>query len=89
MKTRNLRNEIALSTCAAIALLSAGCAITPPDETSTRDRGEAVYVTGSNIPRHHVDEAYGVSTVTKEDIDRQGGTVLSPQMPMPRPGGSN
>lgn len=88
MKFRNPENKTILSSCAALALLCGGCAIAPPDETSTRERSEAVYVTGSNIPRHKVGEAYGVSTVTKEEIDREG-PIMNPQMPMPMPGGSH
>ena len=88
MKISLRKNPLILSSCAAVAVLCAGCAITPPDETSTRERGQAEYVTGSNIPRHHVGEAYGVSTVTKEQLDREG-PVLTPQMPMPLPGGTH
>ncbi len=88
MKNSLPKSKLILSSCAAAALFCAGCATTPPDETSTKERGEAVYVTGSNIPRHHVGEAYGVSTVTREQLDREG-PVLTPQMPMPMPGGSH
>ena len=85
MKNSHPKSKFILSSCAAAAVLCAGCAITPPDETSTRERGDAVYVTGSNIPRHHVSEAYGVSTVTKEQLDREG-PLLTPQMPQQLPG---
>jgi hypothetical protein len=86
MKNRHPKSSLLLS-CAALACLCAGCALDPADQASARDRGEAVYVTGSNLPNHH--GAGAVSSVSKEEIDREGGSILTPAMPMPRPGGMN
>jgi len=52
---------------------------------------ERTYRTGSNIPSKHTSGEDGVSTASKDDVDRirNGSSGAAPTMPMPSPGGAH
>jgi hypothetical protein len=65
-------------------------------EADTKDgqKGEWVertYRTGSNIPSRHTSGEDGVTSVSKDDMDRirNGSSGAAPTMPAPPPGGAH
>lgn len=82
-----MKKVLLLAVAAAVSAL-AGCATTA-GEGSDHPFVEKQYRTGSNIAARRSPEADGVTTVSKEDLDRARESSLDAGrgMPTPRPGG--
>jgi hypothetical protein len=72
---------------AVVASALAGCAT--PDATTGEPIVEKEYRTGSNLPVKRSSSGDGVTTMSKEDLERARDSSLNAgsQMPMPKPGG--
>lgn len=81
-----MKKELLLA-AAAVASALAGCAAS--QEGNNLPVAEKQYRTGSNIAVRHSSAADGVTTVSKEDLDRARDSSLDAGrgMPTPRPGG--
>ncbi len=74
----------------AAAILSA-CVEADPKTADTKESQDRTYRTGSNIPSRHTSAEDGVSTASKDDVDRiqHGSSGAPPSLPMPTPGGAH
>jgi len=81
-----MKKVLLLAVAAAVSTL-AGCAST--SEGNGQPFVEKQYRTGSNLAVRRSSEADGVTTVSKEDLDRARDSSLDAGrgMPTPRPGG--
>jgi len=72
----------------AAGLLSA-CVEANTKEAQSKDWVERTYRTGTNIPSKHTSSEDGVTSISKDDLDRQrnGSSGVIPGMPGKTPGG--
>lgn len=77
---------------AVAAGILGACAETDP-KTANQDKEwqDRTYRTGSNIPSKHTSSEDGVSSASKDDVDRirNGSSGATPTLPMPTPGGAH
>jgi outer membrane receptor for ferrienterochelin and colicin len=71
-----MKKNLLLASLAA-TVLAAGCAV---DTKTDTDPAEKAYTTGSNIPRKKGAQP-GVSSISKEDLDRQPMMTAPPSVP--------
>ena len=81
-----MKKELLLAVAFAASVL-AGCAAS--QEGNNLPVVEKQYRTGSNLAVRHSSTADGVTTVSKEDLERARESSMDAgrSMPMPRPGG--
>ena len=76
---------------AVAAGILAACAEDPKTANQDKEWVDRTYRTGSNIPSKHTASQDGVTSVSKDDLDRiqRGSSGAAPSVPMPGPGASH
>jgi hypothetical protein len=77
---------LAVAACSLSACIDAD-----PKLAQDKEWQDRTYHTGSNIPSKHTASQDGVTSVSKDDMDRiqHGSSGGAPSMPAPRPGGGS